>query len=60
VLGQTDEWAGYPDSEAYMPPDVTTTIYHALGIDPRSEVTDILGRPMVIDRGTSIDKLYNP
>ena len=58
VLGETDDWAGHPASEAYMPCDVGATIYSALGIDPRTEVTDILGRPMVINQGQVITKLY--
>jgi hypothetical protein len=58
LVGKTDEWAGYPDSEAYMPSDVTATIYDAVGIDPRSEVVDLLGRPMVVNQGNVIEKLY--
>ncbi len=58
VLGESDEWAGYPKSEAYMPSDVGATIFHALGIDPRSEVVDLQARPMVINQGRVMDRLF--
>lgn len=58
VVGESDEWAGYPASEAYMPADLTATIYDALGIDPRTEVIDIQDRPIVVNEGHPIEKLF--
>jgi hypothetical protein len=58
VVGETDEWAGYPVSEAYMPADLTATVYEALGIDPRTEVIDIQNRPIVVNDGHPIEKLF--
>mgnify|MGYP000023538006 CR=1 FL=1 len=58
VVGESDEWAGYPDSEAYYPSDVAATVYSTLGIDPRSEVHDLQGRPMVINQGEPIRALF--
>jgi arylsulfatase A-like enzyme len=58
VVRESDDWAGYPASEAYMPADITATIYDALGIDPRTEVVDIQDRPMVVNEGHPIDKLF--
>lgn len=58
VVGQSDELAGYPDGEAFYPNDVAATVYSALGIDPRAEVVDMEGRPLVINDGTPIARLF--
>lgn len=58
AVGQSDAWAGTPDSEAYTPSDIGATLYSAMGIDPRAEVRDLQDRPMVINNGQVIDKLF--
>jgi hypothetical protein len=58
VIGESDEWAGYPNSEAYHPSDIGATIYQALGLDPRTEVRDIQGRPVIINQGEVMVKLF--
>lgn len=59
VVGESDEWAGRPATRGYMPCDVGATIYDALGISPRTEVIDLLGRPMVINQGEVMRELYS-
>jgi hypothetical protein len=58
VLGESDEWASYPNSEAYHPSDIGATIYQALGLDPRTEVRDIQGRPVIVNQGSVMEKLF--
>jgi len=58
VVRQSDEVAGFPDGEAFYPNDVAATVYHALGIDPRAEVSDMEGRPFAINDGTPIKQLF--
>ncbi|MCC2672208.1 MAG: hypothetical protein K0Q72_4680 [Armatimonadetes bacterium] len=58
VVGQSDEVAGFPDGEAFYPNDVAATVYHALGVDPRAEIIDMEGRPLVINDGTPITRLF--
>jgi hypothetical protein len=58
AVGQSDAWAGTPDGEAYTPSDIGATLFTAMGIDPRSEVRDLQDRPMEINNGRVIDKLY--
>ena len=58
VVGQSDEVAGFPDGEAFYPNDIGATVYHALGIDPRSEVIDMEGRPLIINDGTPVVRLF--
>src|SRR6185503_10718632 len=48
IVGQSDEWAGHPDGEAFFPSDLGATVYSALGINPRSVVHDLEDRPMIV------------
>ena len=40
------------------PDDITATVYHALGLDPATEVHDQLKRPMPISAGQPIRPLF--
>ncbi len=56
--GESDEWAGYPNSKAYYPSDMGATIFHAMGIPVESEVRDIQGRPVGITKGNVMTELF--
>jgi hypothetical protein len=58
VVGESDDWAGYVKSEPCFPSDIGATVFHSMGINPRMEVRDILDRPMVINNGEVIEKLF--
>lgn len=58
VIGKSDEAAAYPDGEAYLPSDLSATVFTALGIEPQGEFHDMQGRPMPISRGRVISPLY--
>jgi len=57
VYGSSDRFAAYPSTNPVSPADVAATIYHCLGIDPRTHVTDQQGRPLVIGAGNPIQAL---
>lgn len=58
VLGATDRQGAYPTTDGYSPADVAATIYRAIGIDPTTQITDRLGRPMaVLPQGRAIPGL---
>lgn len=58
VVGATDRTASKPTTHPYGPWDVAATIYHLLGINPRTVVNDILDRPRpVLDQGEVIGEL---
>jgi hypothetical protein len=57
VHGQSDKNAAYPTSNPTTPADFTATIYHCLGLDPRSETHDQGDRPLVLSKGTPITTL---
>ena len=59
VIGRSDKIGAYPASRGYYPSDLGATIYRALGVDPTSEVTDRLGRPLTLNRGEVIAPLYD-
>ena len=58
VLGASDRSAAYPSTMPVSPGDLAATIYHALGIEPHSEVRDPLGRPMTLSDGRPLLKLF--
>ncbi len=55
VYGSSDRIGAYPSANAVRPEDLSATIYHLLGIDPRSEVRDPLNRPLPISSGSVIE-----
>ncbi len=46
VLGKSDKIASDPLERRVSPKDILATIYHVLGIDPGTTLTDQQGRPM--------------
>jgi hypothetical protein len=54
VHGSSDRTAAYPASSPVSPVEVAATIYHLLGIDPSTDVTDQQGRPFVLSAGRPI------
>lgn len=48
VVGRTDAIAGHVTETPFSPKDLVTTLYHVLGIDPREELHDHLGRPFPV------------
>ena len=58
VYGASDRWAAYPTEDPVSPDDLGATILHALGIDPATEVTDAVGRPLRINNGNPLTPLF--
>ena len=46
VVGQSDKIASDPAERPVSPKDILATIYHLLGIEPRTMLADVQGRPM--------------
>jgi hypothetical protein len=55
VYGSSDKNGAYPSSDPVRPDDLAATMFHLLGIDPRTEVYDPLNRPLPIAAGSPID-----
>ena len=59
VIGKSDSKAAYPVTPPFTPYDVGATVYHALGIDPETEITDSQNRPIFLNRGRVMTPLYS-
>ena len=56
--GTTDAQGMAPATEACTPDDISSTIFHSLGIDPQTELQTSTGRPIKLFReGHVVDKL---
>jgi arylsulfatase A-like enzyme len=54
VVGRTDRHAGHVAERPVSPKDVLATVYHLLGIDPETLLTDRTGRPLPLVQGASV------
>ena len=55
VFGASDKTGAYPANDPARPEDLSATMFHLLGIDPRSEMRDAVNRPLPISPGNVID-----
>ena len=58
IHGSSDRIGAYPATDPVSPDDLAATMFWALGIDPATEVTDTLGRPLPIAAGKPITQLF--
>jgi hypothetical protein len=59
VYGQSDRHGGWPKLDPVHPYDLVATVYHSLGIDPRTEYYDTLRRPrQLVQRGKPLLGLF--
>jgi Protein of unknown function (DUF1501) len=58
IYGASDRWAAYPASDPVRPEDLGATILHALGVDPATYVKDATARPLRINEGTPLARLF--
>jgi hypothetical protein len=58
VIGKSDRLGAYAVSKTFGPPDLAATVYHALGVDPATELHDRLGRPVRLCSGEVMTALY--
>ncbi|MBL67108.1 MAG: hypothetical protein CMO74_01450 [Verrucomicrobiales bacterium] len=56
VIGKSDKWAMDPAENPYGPEDLCATVYHLLGINPRSEMHTPEGRPVMLTNNGRIIK----
>ena len=58
VIGASDATAAYPTTQPVTPPDLTASIFHALGLDHEQAIYDRLNRPLPLSTGKVIDGLF--
>jgi uncharacterized protein (DUF1501 family) len=58
VVGKTDARAERPAADSHGPEDLSATLYHRMGIDPKEEFLTPDGRPIaLVNNGRVIDEL---
>src|SRR5262245_14040055 len=55
--GTSDRYAAYPATNPVSPVDLAATVYHCLGVDPHTTITDKLNRPLAVCEGEPIRAL---
>jgi hypothetical protein len=58
ILGATDRQAAYPLERRVTPAELAATIFHALGIDPSTQLTTTFNRPFIICAGKPVLDLW--
>jgi len=58
TYGASDPTGAFPKDDPLRPDDITATVFHALGLDPATEIRDQLGRPVPISAGNPIKALF--
>lgn len=60
VIGETDDTASEPVSDAYSPDDAAASFFHAIGIEHHAEYHTPDGRPvMIVKNGNPIEALWS-
>ena len=59
IYGSSDAHAAYPADDPVSPEDIAATIYYALGLDPKSQIVDPLGRPHALALGKPLKSLFS-
>ena len=54
VYGASDSMAAAPTRDPVTPDDLLATVYHLLGVDYKSEVFDLLDRPLTVTDGKPV------
>lgn len=59
IYGKSDRTGAYPAENPVRLEDIAATMFYALGIDPKAEVRDNLGRPLAISAGDPVTALFS-
>lgn len=59
VIGRTDKQGGEVAQHPVSPKDLLASMYHLLGIDPHTLVSDALGRPLPLVNGHLVEPLIS-
>jgi hypothetical protein len=58
VYGASDKSGAYPAENPVRPDDLAATIYHALGIDPHTELRMLTNRPVLAADGKAVTEVF--
>lgn len=58
VYGESDKSGAYPDKDPVHLEDLTATIFALLGINPATELHDVLNRPLPVSAGRIVHEIF--
>jgi len=58
VYGKSDKTGAYPDQDPVRLEDLTATIFALIGLDPATEVLDVLNRPLPLSSGRVVQEIF--
>ena len=58
MYGSSDKLGAYPDLNPVTPGDLAATIFWRFGLDHRTELHDLIGRPFHLAAGEPIQALF--
>lgn len=58
VYGSSDRIGGYPSADPVTPGDLAATLFWRFGLDPKTEMRDLTGRPYRLAEGEPLRKLF--
>ncbi|HEX4612025.1 MAG TPA: DUF1501 domain-containing protein [Urbifossiella sp.] len=59
VVGRSDRFAAYPQSDPTTPGDLAATLFHALGVPADTHYDDLTARPQRVVTGDPVTKLFH-
>jgi uncharacterized protein (DUF1501 family) len=58
VYGASDRMGAFPAADAVTPGDLAATLFWRFGLDPRTELRDLTGRPYRLAEGEPIHQIF--
>lgn len=58
LYGASDKLGAYPDQDGVSPGDLAATLFWRFGLEPKTEVHDLSGRPYPLADGRPLEKLF--
>ncbi|AGA30570.1 DUF1501 domain-containing protein [Singulisphaera acidiphila] len=58
VYGASDKLGAYPDLDGVSPGDLAATLFWRFGLEPKTEVRDLAGRPYPLAEGQPLHSLF--
>jgi len=58
VYGKSDKTGAFPDQDPVRLEDLTATMFALMGLDPTTEVHDVLNRPLPLSSGRVVEEIF--
>lgn len=58
IYGSSDQLGAYPETDPVTPGDLAATLFSCFGLDAKTEIHDITGRPYQLADGQPLDRIF--